>query len=474
MWLRRYKQKQVDLSGPYRTSGLGPGAKLELVAKSSSPTVINVALQFSGRDAAMIPNGRLTGKFPSNSTIWKVLRQFESGGASGGHNLNITARGVAQTSSGAANGGGQLYYESPMLNMMGRELNSFEDFQRTLSQCGINSGSVLIRVSFQTTGKTLFEAMQDISQYFKEMEEEPTGQKADPDAVATKPDDASPVAESASAPVNPGDSTSPLIQLGDTDLPDTQEITAQPTTVPEPTPAPAPEIPEDPLQPISIFSAPSGNTPQAALTQESDAVYTPSVAHAQLHQARLLAATQNKRLKSDAELAAEAAAEASRVAAVSSVGVRVRFPDGTSAEWRLPPTARGAAVYAAVRSVAAAATMPFSLALPGGGAVRDSDSGVADELVRGYGVRGGGVLLNLTLGDGVTADIRKRPFLKSSVAGLAKEVVVPKIPLGKDDEQDGAQGKVIRKDKDPLAGAAAAAGDLAKKLPKWLKLPGKK
>ena len=94
-------------------------------------------------------------KFPSNLSLWKILRQFESGDASTGMSLNFTARGVAKITDGASSGGGHLYYEAPVLNIVGREFTSFVDLQKTLSQLGYNSGSVLMRLTYRRTDQTL-------------------------------------------------------------------------------------------------------------------------------------------------------------------------------------------------------------------------------------------------------------------------------------------------------------------------------
>jgi len=455
---------------PFRTSGLSPGAKLELVAKSSSPTVINVALQFSGRDAEQIPNGRLTAKFSSESTLWKVLRQFESSDASGGHNLNITARGTAQTSSGSQTGSGQLYYEAPVLNIMGRELSTMEDLQKTLSQCGFNSGSVLIRISFQPTTKTLYEAMEDISRYMKEVDPENT-EEAAPAAAAVPTEDETLSAPPASSAVDTSDRIPTTAQA----RPETATTTpsapkpAQQDTDRAVTAASSQRQPHDALAPVSVFQAPTGSVPAAALMSVPDTVYEPTIAHAQLHQARLLASTHNKRLKSDAELAADAAAQAARLAAVTALNVKVRFPDGTSAQWTLPADATGATLYAAVRNVMAFPKERFRLLLPGGkGVVADADAGQKDQLVRGYGLRGG-VLVNLNWEDGVGDEARRSPFLKDTVARRAQQVVVPEVPDEEaEDEEDAKPVKAER------STASGSGGDGAgKKLPKWLKL-GKK
>lgn len=435
------------------------------MAKSSSPTVINVALQFSGRDAEQIPNGRLTAKFSSETTLWKVLRQFESGDASGGHNLNITGRGTAQTSSGTEAGSGQLYYEAPVLNIMGRELSTMEDLQKTLSQCGINSGSVLIRVSFQTTAKTLQEAMEDISRYMKEVDPESTEEPATAPA-ADQAKETPAAAPSASLAMDASDSSPPTARP--------PEPPTTTTTGPAPVPAAldattSPSQPHDPLAPVSVFQAPTGSVPAAALISVPDTAYEPTVAHAQLHQARLLASTHNKRLKSDAELAADAAAEAARLAAVTALSVKVRFPDGTSAQWTLPPDASGATLHAAVRSVMAFPEEKFRLLLPGGkGVVADAEGGQKDQLVRGYGLRGG-VLVNLNWEEGVRDEVRRAPFLKGAVASRAQQVVVPDLPDEEPEEDNGAEPV-----KPERSSASGSGGDGAgKKLPKWLKL-GKK
>jgi tether containing UBX domain for GLUT4 len=227
--------------------------------------------------------------------------------------------------------------------------------------------------------------------------------------------------------------------------------------------------PTNPLEPVSVFSAPSGTTPVAALRQDSDSAFTPTLAHAQLHQARLLAGAQNKRLKSDAELEADAAAEAARLAAVRSVQVKVRFPDGTSAQWRFGPDDTGAMLYRAVRGVMAHETQPFKMVIPGAGAgtIRDGD-GPKDTLVRGHGLRGG-VLISLVWDDGASKAARTQPFLKEDVARLAKEVVVPETPRSEPEDDKAAAPPVAKKEK----GEGGVEG-MAKKLPKWLKLPGKK
>lgn len=145
------------MSRTIRQTGLSGGAKLELIVVSRSPSVVSIALQLPETLAGSAPGGRLLDKFASNTTLWHILRAFES---KEGCNYNFTGRGVAQVEQGTA-GAGRVYYEMPILNIMGRELSSFTDLQKTMGQLGINGGSSLIRMSFRKTVRG-FEDMSEL------------------------------------------------------------------------------------------------------------------------------------------------------------------------------------------------------------------------------------------------------------------------------------------------------------------------
>lgn len=454
------------MSIPFRTSGLVPGAKLELVLKSNTPSAIQVGLQVPLPEGKEIPGGRLIQKFPSNLSLWQVLRQFESGKASNGRNINITARGVAQTVGGGTGGSGQLYYETPVLNIMGREFSTFTDFQKTLSQLGYNSGSVLIRLSYKLSGQTLFEAMEEIGRYFKEegsdnqtppkasadveqaaqQEDGPTGDVSMDDAPPPVPPTnthqneedgpAEPTRESAS--INQSSATSQEAAAGS----------------------------KDPLQPVNVYLAPTGTVPAAALAPLEENDYTPTIAHAQLHQSRLQESSRNKRLLSDKELSDKAAAEEAKLSAVKSVLVKVRFPDNTSSEWNVGPSEKGSFLYEAVRHVMASPDQPFHLVLPGDKTVIRDSSDPAHSLIRGYKMSAR-VLVNLVWEDSVPADIRKRPFLQSDVAQQGQAVKLPDIPQ-QVEEKTPSSSRPQEQTKPEKSGDGTG-----KKIPKWLKL-GKK
>ncbi|WDK13818.1 UBX domain-containing protein [Colletotrichum graminicola] len=470
-YMLKHKQRQVDLSVVWRVSGLTPGAKLELVQKSNTPSVVSVALQLPAPEANAAPNGRLIEKLPSDFTIWKVLRQFESGVVSQGNNLNITARGVAQTTDGGTSGSGQMYYETPVLNIMGRELATFDDFQKTLSQLGYNSGSVLIRLSFRKTGQTLFEAMGQISQFFNEVEAKtkktgqtsPTVEETEKSVIAEKTPQAT-APEDESKP-SPGADT--LEKQPNSDPPEQEpsgltEPTAETMDIDQPDTA-------DPLQPVSVFRAPSGMTPAAALADVPEDDYAPTIAHAQLHQARLQQSAQNKRLLSDKELEALRQAEEARLAAVDKVPMKVRFPDNTSAQWTFGHEATGATLYRAVRSVMADSTQAFRLVIPGSKVIIKDEDSPGNRLIHDYKLTRS-VLLSLVWNDSVPVDVRKKPFLKGSVAQKATDITVPDIPMSDDKEEQ----QTVASSSKPEKREGSGDGSVAKKLPKWLKLPGKK
>ncbi|CRK29134.1 Tether containing UBX domain for GLUT4 [Verticillium longisporum] len=460
-YLLKHKQKQVDLSVLWRQAGLIPGAKLELVQKSNTPSAVSVALQLPSPESNATPNGRVVDKFSSESSLWKVLRQFETRVSSQGKNLNLTARGVAQTTAGGQTGSGQLFYETPVLNIMGRELASFVDFQKTLSQLGYNSGSVLIRLSFRKTDKTLFESMTEISQFFADVEAEEKEAAAVPATTATVPETvAQPEPDSTAE-----QSTEP--QVASIPEPASAQPEQTPSGAMDVDPAPI-TLPSDPLQPVGVFQAPIGTTIAAASMPMSESDFTPSIQQAQLHQARLLQSSHNKRLPSDKEIEEKAQAEEAKLASVSSVPVKVRFPDNTSAQWVFGPEATGAVLYEAVRSVMANGGQKFRLVLPGGKDVVKDSRGPNTLLIHDYKMTRS-VLVNFVWDDSVPGDVRKQAFLKGSVAQRATAVKVPELP--KEQEVDD-RAPVVPSSKPE--GSDRGDGGAGKKLPKWLKLPGKK
>ncbi|KFY18965.1 hypothetical protein V491_04645 [Pseudogymnoascus sp. VKM F-3775] len=243
----KHNNKPVDLSRTFRQSGLSSGAKLELVVASKSPTAVAVALQ--------LPDGtRLTDKFPSNTTLWLILRKFE---ASDTKNLNFTARSIADT---AARSSGKIFYEMPVLNVMNREFGTFVDLQKTLSQIGISSGSILLRLNYRQTETPLEVATAEIGQYFKEVEEaaQSTGENATTTSTA------------------PGADGSITDQIAKVEEPTVQSPSSQASSSvsglaqPAETPVSDEGVAGPGQRMISVFSAPTSTVPRAAQQEFND------------------------------------------------------------------------------------------------------------------------------------------------------------------------------------------------------------
>lgn len=414
---------------------------------------MQIGLQLPQPEAKEIPGGRLVKKFPSDLTLWGVLRQFESGDASAGRNINITARGVAKTSAGSSTGSGQLYYETPMLNIMGRDYTSFTDFQKTLAQLGHNSGSVLMRLQFKTTDQTLFEAMEQIGRFFKDTKEAQSEPATQPETMATKEEQAT------TGELSPEERLDTLM---------TNVVAPEATEMEQGMAANASAADSrDPLEPVSVFLAPTNSTPAAALAPTEESDFIPTIAHAKLHQSQLQSKGRNKRLPSDKEIEEKAAEEQARVAAIKFVLIKIRFPDNTSSDWQIDPSSSGAFLYQAVRQLMADPTLPFHLVLPGSKAeVIKDEAGPKHNLITGYQLQGR-VLINLVWDDEVPPPTRRLPFLKAEVAKQGQAIKVPELPKPSPEEPVSAP-KIEKEDQGPNK-----PSDKGNKVPRWLKL-GKK
>ncbi|KAF7592892.1 hypothetical protein BBP40_012304 [Aspergillus hancockii] len=468
----KYKGKQVDLSLSYRLSGLIPGAKLELVQLSRSPSVVTVALQLPESEARGAPNGRVLDRFPSTTTLWLVLRKFEAGVAGNTSTRNLTARGVPVTGSGD-NGSGRLFYEMPVLQIMERELSTFTDLQKSLTQLGYNSGNVLVRLSFRRTEDPLEVAMAKIQEYFNSSDDTVPQSQEPPALTEEKLTIDEPIQKECKPPSSTPNAPSTV--------PLPFEQPSQNQTAPSPAPADSSEpATTDSSRPITVFSPPSNDTPQSAQTAYNDSDYVPSVDHAQAHQRRLNLASQNKRLLSDAEIAAKAAAEEEKLAAVKEVDVKVRLPDQSQIVAKFGQQDTGKSLYSFVRNclTASLAGEKFIITqFPIGGsgtsgkklpnAVPDSDQSL---LIKDLGMAGR-VLVNFCWDASASPAARqsRSDLLKSELRTQARELKVEQPSTVMDTSEDTVQPK---SGSDNQGGKPS--GRKPGSLPKWLKLPGKK
>lgn len=420
-----------------------------------------------------MPNGRVLDKFPSNTTLWLVLRKFEAGVAGDGKTRNLTARGVPAPDSGNA-GAGRLYYQTPVLQIMGRELSSFTDLQKSLAQLGYNSGNVLMRLSFRTTSEPLEEAMQKIGEYFQSFEDK-SGEIAE-----------------ALAPLQEGltiDDTNPSVTARVSPAPDlAAEAVGGTPAEPVSQPAAPEALPSEPLptplvssRPVTVYRPPSSSTPQSAQAVYDENDYIPSVEHAKSHQDRLNASSRPIRLPTDAEIAAKAAAEKEKLASIKEIDVKVRFPDQSQVVAKFGQKDTGKSLYDFVRGCLDGpfAGEKFTLGTPGvpipglGGkksqiSIPETDTAL---LIRDLGMRGR-VLVNFSWDPSASLAARGSgsKLLKPELRSQAQEIKVEDVKLVEEPEEQAGRS---------LGGPAPAVSDTKKKgggsgVPKWLKLPGKK
>lgn len=354
-----------------RHANLPQGARVELIQSSRSPSVISVALQLPESEK----NVRLTQKFANNTSLWEILRHFESGS---GANYNFTQRGVPEMDSNGTSGAGRLNYEMPVITVMPghREKSSFVGLQQTLAQLGFDNGSALLKLRFKNSGTPLEEAMSEISVYFKSSDTVPSGAHSATSAQSTSrpdPDKAAPEAVEAGH----GNQATE-------DLPEQMEIdtASRPTetTPAEATPAAAPASTEattttssTPDQPeyldspsnrnIQVFAAPTSSTPQAARRAFNETDFEPTIEHAKIHQAALLAKTRNQRLLSDKELAEQESARLEKLKLTAERGgsVRIRMPDQTIVQANITRGDTADSLYELVRGFLEFTDQPFLL-----------------------------------------------------------------------------------------------------------------
>ncbi|KAK0100284.1 hypothetical protein ONS95_008243 [Cadophora gregata] len=469
----KHNNKLVELSSPYRQTGLVPGAKLELVIASRSPSVVSVALQLPESVAGSIPGGRLIDKFPSDTTLWLILRKFESKDL--GQNLNFTARGITQIENGGASGAGRIFYEMPTLNIMGRDFSDFGGLQKNLAQLGFNQGSVAIRLGFKATDQPLEEAMKEIGQYFKE-EAAPGSEvaKEPKEELQTVTDAVAKLPSNEPEDVDMANTDGQEVPTSSDPVPTSEGTQPAPLT-PSKRPAPSQSSPESQIlgpdqRPIEVYAAPSDSTPKAALRPDNEDDYEPTVAHAKLHQTRLKESSVNKRLVSYEEQERLEQEKALKLAKKTKVTIKIRFPDQQSTVATFTADETGNSLYAFVTALIAAETQPFKLVYknPGPQAVPRSDMKLIKDL--GFEDR---VLVDFVWEDAASEEARKKPVLKSQYVQAAKEIPVLEPP--KDDPKEEAGVAAGEASVDKGKGKEVPGGGKSKGgVPKWFKGLGKK
>ena len=377
--------------------------------------------------------GRLSDKFASNTSLWLLLRKYEDAVAgSPSKKLNLTQRGVPTSGAGA----GRLVYEQPCLHLMGRNLETFTDLQKTLAQLGLNGGSALIKLSFKNTERPLEEAMQDISTFFTAIDTVPAsigssasqfapGAHAANEAMTSVPDAD---AENAAAPAEDEAKTEPNedfpMSEGPTAQPVEDDVIASSSDTKSPgSPKADTARPTNTINGISVYRPPSSSTPAAALQEDDPSNYEPSIDQAKSLQASLQQAGRNKRLLSDKELAEQEAVRQEKLASIHSVVVRVRYPDQSQIETTIYASETSTDLYAKVMDTLAAAPEPFELRYTGTKGHETLPNSGAKRLVRDFGFRGK-VLVTLVWSPDASVKARQGPSLKEEYRRHATDLKV--------------------------------------------------
>ena len=390
-------------------------------------------------------------------------------------NFNFTARGKPHTDSGDTSSG-RLYHEAPVIQIVGREITSFQDFQKTLGQLGFNAGSALLRLSFKITQTPLEVAMAKTEEYFASVEAGPGNGAHGAHAGSLTTGESVPVVSEAILPKeivdqpSPPEPKSPQVDDGRvqpaTRAYNAQEAETESQSNPIASTSPMSFTITGPNQrPISVLAPPSSNTPHASRQVHNDDDYEPTVDHAKLHLSRLKTHGQNKRLPTDAEIAEKEKVEAQKRAQVTDVEIKLRFPNQAQVISKFTNLDTALTLYDFVKSLIINENEPFLLKFSSTQGPKTIPKGSTTRLISGLGMTGK-VLVNFIWDTGAGPQARGAEVLKQEFSENAKEIEVPELQGVEVDEEPAREGKILgtnEKGKERKVGT-----------PKWLRLPGKK
>ncbi len=140
----------MDLSLTIRFANLSPGAKLDMVRVKNSQEQVNPNRILSLTTIALqLDDGRYMAQFPSNTSLWQILRHFEQ---TIGQSLTERIEGDN--------------YQQPVIVYLANEFGTIPVLRSTtLLSMGLGSGSAVLRVNFRAVAKDdglLLEAAQDV------------------------------------------------------------------------------------------------------------------------------------------------------------------------------------------------------------------------------------------------------------------------------------------------------------------------
>jgi tether containing UBX domain for GLUT4 len=200
-----------------------------------------------------------------------------------------------------------------------------------------------------------------------------------------------------------------------------------------------------PVRQIAVFSAPSTTVPQAATIPHNESDYLPTIDHAKLHQSRLTDLGKNRRLPSDAEIAATQKAKVDKLSTVEKVRVRVRLPDQTQVQDIFGRAETSADVWGFVRLVLRYPEEEFVLKyLDAKGRHTPLSSDSTKRLIQDLGWTGD-TLIYLTWGENVSAQAKKEPSLNDQYMAQAAELKVslPQAETEPEEKKGGFLGGIL-------------------------------
>lgn len=330
---------------------------------------------------------------------------------------------------------------------MGRELSSFTDLQKTLGQLGFNNGSTLLRLSFRTSDTPFEEAQVEIDNYFKSLEgEKHAGAHANSVATSeSKLDSSQPAlsedAENLNTPSESLESPEP-VEVGDGEEHKASSMSSPPSP-------PASTVTGPNQRPISVFAPPTTTVPHAARQNHNEADYEPTIDHAKLYQSRLSTMGRNKRLLTDAEIAAQQETQAQKLAGEKEVEIKVRFPDQTQVVSTFTNLDTAETLYDHVRSLLDRETEPFLLKFSAPGGQKDVPKHSKDRLIGKLGMTGR-VLVTFVWEEGASGEARSSRILKAMFAEQAKEIEIKDaegVDVKDEDGNASSSGKGKEKEK---------------------------
>lgn len=365
---------------------------------------------------------RLTDKFPSNMSLWQILRQFESKSAG---NHNFTQRATAQIAEGTS-GAGRLTYEMPVVHVMGRDFANFTELQKTLAQLGISNGSALLKLTYRDSQQPMEEAMAAISQYFVSVGETTTGTTQSHGSHSAAPNELSSVPDTNNVLEPVGVATEQDPAYDDTMEDDAKTALAKSVDAQITTAQHTMRLADEKL---AIFSPPSSSTPAAAsfaAYDESD--YIPTIDHAKQHQSRLNTESRNRKLLSDAELASQEQSRSAARSEIKEVVVRLRFPDQSQVQHTFGQSTTVKDLYELCRNLMARPNEEgFSLRTFGQPGVAGTLEESNQQLIGRLNWQGR-ILVTVAWADDVGPEVKNNPSLKEEYRQRAEPLTV-EVPL---------------------------------------------